>query len=143
MTRLISSYFTSTFPAMNAPFMTAFTGSRSIGTGKDPLNKWIKTCSPFATIEDVAPPLGVVPVSGAPSPPDTNIIDPGKLERGVAILIGVIVGALFLGIGGYILYSYIRPNTGVPTAPSSIGSYAPMIGVGIVGTIIGYFIGAS
>jgi len=190
---ITGSGFGTAFPTIQAPFMTSFRGSKSIGVGDNTMAKYVTTSSnlfadpsTFSTRTDSTDKYKCVPlnpdadvVNGAIQVNTdsgellTNIlsartgakaadvapgaIDPGKLEEIVGIIFGVILGLLFLSIGGYFVYRLLWPGSGASGASGPSGAissgwmlYAQrggiiLFGAGVIVLIgyIGYVIGNS
>jgi len=203
MTSIITnSGFGTAFPTIQAPFLTSFRGSKTIGVGDNTLEKYITTSTndePPAAIEGFG--LMTDPADAAkrtdstdkykcvPLNPDADVVngaiqvntetgelltkvlsarkgvmtadtapgafDPGKIEEGVSIALGIIFGILFLSIGGYFMKQYLFPSpvtASGASGPASGGwfTYVKAGGVFlfIVGVIVligwaGYAIGTA
>jgi hypothetical protein len=51
--------------------------------------------------------------------------DPGVLERGLGIFLGIIFGIVFLGVGAYYIYNMVYPSSSrAPTGASVLASLA-------------------
>jgi hypothetical protein len=190
---ITKSGFGTVFPTIQAPFMSSFRGSKTIGVGDNSLEKYVTTTSnlfadpsTFSARTDSTDKYKCVPLN-----PDADVvngaiqvdtdsgellskvlsarndakaadvapdaIDPGRLEEIIGIVVGVIMGAIFLSIGGYLFYRFLWPGPGATASgPSgaSLGAgwmvYAQRAGVvlfaaGVVVLIgyIGYVIGNS
>jgi hypothetical protein len=192
---ITKSGFGTVFPTIQAPFMSSFRGSKTIGVGDNSMEKYITTSlnlfadpSSFSARTDSTDKYKCVPLN-----PDADVvngaiqvdtdsgellskvlaartdaktadvapgaIDPGKLEEIFGIIIGVVLGALFISIGGYFLYKFLWPSASGPSGPSGASGalsgsgwmiYAQRAGIllfaaGVIVLIgyIGYVIGTA
>ena len=156
------------FPAATAYFMNKFSTMTVSVTASTIMNQ-VSITSPFV---NYVPPSNAPPttddykcmpldmtqiqasdLSGAktltqillPELKDEKILDPGKLERGISIALGVIMGIMFFGLGIYMLWgliSGIRGSTASGPQPtvtvfSTIFALWPFLLVLIVGIACG------
>ena len=169
---ILKKVFTAaTFPVATADFMTKFSTTTSSVTAADIGNR-VSITSPFI---NYVPPSNAPPstdnykcmpldmaqiqrsdLSGAktltqvllPDRKDSKILDPGKLERGISIALGIVMGILFFSVGIYILWKFIEgakataAGTAVPTVTifSKLYSLWPFLLVLIVGISTGVVI---
>ena len=166
---LQKSFGTPLFPIPVSYFMNKF--SRSATVSASTINKSVSISSPFKTFvpPSNAPvttdnykcmPLDMTQIqtsdlSGAktltqillPQQKEIQILNPGKLERGISIALGVVMGLMFFGVGIYILWSFIdgtraAASGAAPTVSifSKLYSLWPFLLVLLIGISVGVVI---
>ena len=135
------------FPAPTSDFMTKFTVSRFAVTPAT-IGTKVSISSPFSIYvapSDAPPttdnykcmPLDMAQIqtsdlSGAktltqillPEQQDIKLVNPGKLEKGISIALGIIMGAAFFGLGIYMLWTLIQ---GTRAAAATVSGATPTV----------------
>ena len=78
-----------------------------------------------------------------PEQKEAKILNPGKLERGISIALGIIMGIMFFGLGIYMLLGFIKGSQGGVTETTTIVSKIYGIWPFILVLIIGIASGAA
>jgi hypothetical protein len=60
-----------------------------------------------------------------PQQKDAQIVDPGKLERGISIALGIVMGIMFFGLGIYMLWTFIKGSGTGTTVAGAAAADAP------------------
>jgi hypothetical protein len=134
------------FPTPVSYFMNKFSGSKIMTA--ETIGKVVSISSPFVTYEPpiVAEastdnykcmPLDMAQIQtsdmvGAktltevllPKAKEAKILDPGKLEKGISIALGVVMGIMFFGLGFYMIFTFIQGARG---AASTVSGAAPTV----------------
>ena len=135
------------FPSATSDFMTKFSSSTKSVTAAT-IGTQVSISSPFVTYvpPSNAPPstdnykcmpLDMAQIQGSdlsgaktlteillPQQKDVKILDPGKLEKGISIALGIVMGIMFFGLGIYMLWSFIEGTRG---AAATVSGAAPTV----------------